>query len=156
MAVPCHGTNVEERGRGPGPKCVTTRTEVPPPPFCLGAGPPPFPISLPLSPFFCYVGEMCRHLSTRLNKHPIRDKASHIYKHLVASDKCRSLSSSSCFSILVLCSCPRLFLACPHGLDGFFRVLRCGSDCIQVNVRYRSPRYDRCVCCSRSADPHGG
>ena len=48
----------------------------------------------------CYVGETCRHFSTRVKEHLTRDKASHIYKHLAASDKCRSLSSPSCFSIL--------------------------------------------------------
>ena len=36
----------------------------------------------------CYVGETCRHVSTRVNEHVIRG-ASHIYKHLAGSDKCR-------------------------------------------------------------------
>ena len=35
-----------------------------------------------------------------MNKHLIRDRASHIYKHPAGSDKCRFLSSPSCFSIL--------------------------------------------------------
>ena len=48
----------------------------------------------------CYVGETCRHFSTRVNEHLTRDKASHIYKHLAAPDKCCSLYSPSCFSIL--------------------------------------------------------
>ena len=35
-------------------------------------------------------------VSTRVNEHLIRDRASHIYKHLADSAKCRSI----CFSIL--------------------------------------------------------
>ena len=52
----------------------------------------------------CYVGETWRQLSTRVNEHLTRDRASHIYKYLAGSDKCRLLSSPSCFSILTQAS----------------------------------------------------
>ena len=48
VIVHYHVTNVEERRRGPGPKCETERTGAPP--FCSGLGPPPFPITLLLCP----------------------------------------------------------------------------------------------------------
>ena len=50
VIVHYHVTNVEERRRGPGPKCETERTGAPP--FCSGLGPPPFPITLLLFPSF--------------------------------------------------------------------------------------------------------
>ena len=50
VIVHYHVTNVEERRRGPGPKCETERTGAPL--FCSGLGPPPFPITLLLFPSF--------------------------------------------------------------------------------------------------------
>ena len=48
----------------------------------------------------CYVGEIFRHISTRIREHLGRDRTSHIFHHLQNSDECRRLSSQSCFSIL--------------------------------------------------------
>lgn len=47
-----------------------------------------------------YVGETSRHLSVRINEHLQKDKSSHIYKHLNASQACKDLCSNDCFSIL--------------------------------------------------------
>jgi len=48
----------------------------------------------------CYVGETTRHFSTRVRAHLAVDKASHIFKHLQNSERCRSLCSIDCFHIL--------------------------------------------------------
>ena len=48
-----------------------------------------------------YVGETCRHFSTRVREHISRDKNSHIYKHLLSSSNCRKqLCSEDSFTIL--------------------------------------------------------
>ena len=48
-----------------------------------------------------YVGETCRHFSTRVREHISRDKSSHIYKHLLSSSSCRKkLISEDSFTIL--------------------------------------------------------
>ena len=48
----------------------------------------------------CYVGETSRHFSTRVREHLAVDRASHIFKHLQNSERCRSLCSIDCFHIL--------------------------------------------------------
>ena len=47
----------------------------------------------------CYVGETHRHFCTRVHEH-LRDKSSHIYKHLEQSEECREACSSECFKII--------------------------------------------------------
>ena len=47
-----------------------------------------------------YVGEMCRHISTRIHEHLFTDKNSHIYKHLQGSKACRGSCNDSCFKII--------------------------------------------------------
>ena len=49
----------------------------------------------------CYVGETTRHFSTRVREHLVSDKASHIFKHLQNSERCRPLCSVECFDICV-------------------------------------------------------
>ena len=46
-----------------------------------------------------YVGERTRHFSTRVRKHLVSDKASHIFKHRQNSERCRALCSVECFHI---------------------------------------------------------
>ena len=48
----------------------------------------------------CYVGETSRHICTRINEHLNMDKASHIFKHLQDSPRCRALCSSECFVVI--------------------------------------------------------
>ena len=48
----------------------------------------------------CYIGETGRHLSTRVREHLSSDKSSHIFKHLVSSERCRQSCSADCFEIL--------------------------------------------------------
>ena len=48
----------------------------------------------------CYVGETTRHLFTRVREHLAVDKASHIFKHLQNSERCRALCTIDCFHIL--------------------------------------------------------
>jgi Reverse transcriptase (RNA-dependent DNA polymerase) len=48
----------------------------------------------------CYIGESSRHLKTRIDEHLGKDKSSHIYKHLQASDDCKRQCSDLCFSVL--------------------------------------------------------
>ena len=48
----------------------------------------------------CYVGETTRHFSTRVREHLAVDKASHIFKHLQNSERCRALCTIDCFHIL--------------------------------------------------------
>ena len=42
----------------------------------------------------------CRHFSTRVREHLIRDKSLHIYKHLLSSNSCKQVSNENCFTIL--------------------------------------------------------
>ena len=48
----------------------------------------------------CYVGETSRHICTRINEHLNMDKASHIFKHLQDSPRCRAFCSSECFVVI--------------------------------------------------------
>ena len=48
----------------------------------------------------CYLGETCRHFSTRVREHLASDRASHIFKHLQDSEHCRALCSAACFHVL--------------------------------------------------------
>ena len=45
----------------------------------------------------CYVGETCRHFSTRVREHLVSDRASHIFKHLKGFAHCRALCSADNF-----------------------------------------------------------
>ena len=47
-----------------------------------------------------YIGETCRHLTTRIKEHLVSDKNSHILKHLQSSPDCKSKCTINCFSIL--------------------------------------------------------
>ena len=48
----------------------------------------------------CYVGETCRHFSTRVREHFFSDRASQIFKHLQDSAHCRALCSADSFHVL--------------------------------------------------------
>ena len=48
----------------------------------------------------CYIGETGRHFSTRIREHLSPDKSSHIFKHLLSSERCRQSCSTDCFEIL--------------------------------------------------------
>ena len=48
----------------------------------------------------CYVGETSQRLSTRVREHLVRDRTSHIFRHLNNSPQCRTLNSDECFSPL--------------------------------------------------------
>ena len=48
----------------------------------------------------CYIGETTRHICTRVFKHLVLDKVSHVYKLLQSSETCRDSSSAEYFSIL--------------------------------------------------------
>ena len=48
----------------------------------------------------CYVGFTTRHISTRINEHLSKDKASHIYKHLENNQVCRDQSSANDFTVI--------------------------------------------------------
>ena len=48
----------------------------------------------------CYVGETCRHFSTRVREHLVSDRASHIFRHLKDSPHCRTLCSTDNFHVL--------------------------------------------------------
>ena len=60
---------------------------------------------LPVS-FFCascnasYVGQTCRHLATRIDKHFGKDKKSPIFQHLMTSKDCLDICSKDYFSVL--------------------------------------------------------
>ena len=43
-----------------------------------------------------YVGERCRHISTRIREHFGTDKNSHILNHLQSSKRCKDTSNDSC------------------------------------------------------------
>ena len=47
-----------------------------------------------------YVGETCRHISTRIREHLFTDKNSHIFKHLKSSKTCSNSCNDSCFKII--------------------------------------------------------
>ena len=47
-----------------------------------------------------YVGETCRHFSTSVREHLVSDRASHIFKHLKDSARCRALCSADNFHVL--------------------------------------------------------
>ena len=48
----------------------------------------------------CYIGKTIRHFSTLLHKHMSSDRSFHIYKHLQASESCRTFCNLDCFKIL--------------------------------------------------------
>ena len=48
----------------------------------------------------CYVGETCRHFSTRVREHLVSDRASHIFKHLQDSAHSCALCSADNFHVL--------------------------------------------------------
>ena len=48
----------------------------------------------------CYVGATSRHFSTRVHEHLSSDRSSHVYKHLQASESCRTSCNLDCFKIL--------------------------------------------------------
>ena len=47
-----------------------------------------------------YIGETCRHFSTRIKEHTVSDKNSHIFKHLKQSVECNNKYTLNCFKIL--------------------------------------------------------
>ena len=47
-----------------------------------------------------YVGETCRHISTRVREHLCTDKNSHIYKHLQSYKTCEDSCDESCFKVI--------------------------------------------------------
>ena len=47
-----------------------------------------------------YVGETCRYFSTSVREHLVSDRASHIFKHLKDSARCRALCSADNFHVL--------------------------------------------------------
>ena len=48
----------------------------------------------------CYVGEIIRHFSTLVYEHMSSDRLFHVYKHLQASESCRTFCNLDCFKIL--------------------------------------------------------
>ena len=48
----------------------------------------------------CCIGETDRHLSTRVHESLSSDKSSHIFKHLLSSERWRQSCSADCFEIL--------------------------------------------------------
>ena len=48
----------------------------------------------------CYVGETTRHFNTRVKEHLETDRASHIFKYLETSPRCRSAYSRDNFAII--------------------------------------------------------
>ena len=48
----------------------------------------------------CYIGEVTRHLSTRIKEHLEKDKKSHTFKHLNENNNCKSQSIPDCFQII--------------------------------------------------------
>ena len=47
-----------------------------------------------------YVGETCRHISTRVREHLCTDKNSHVYKHLQNYKTCKDSCDESCFKVI--------------------------------------------------------
>ena len=62
-------------------------------------------LSKVVSKFVCdscntsYVGQTCRHLATRIDKHFGKNKKSHMYQHLMSSKDCLDKCSKDCFSV---------------------------------------------------------
>ena len=50
----------------------------------------------------CYIGKTRRHLATKIKKHLITDKKSHIMKHLLENKTCKSLCDEGCFQVIML------------------------------------------------------
>ena len=48
----------------------------------------------------CCIGEITRHLTTRIKEHLETDKMSHIFAHLVNNETCKALSTENCFEII--------------------------------------------------------
>ena len=44
-----------------------------------------------------YIDETTRHISSRISEHLSHDKNSHIYKHIIASTKCKALANADSF-----------------------------------------------------------
>ena len=49
----------------------------------------------------CYIGETCRHLSTRVREHLTRDRTANIFMHLQQSEECRKLCSKRFFQFWI-------------------------------------------------------
>ena len=47
----------------------------------------------------CYDGEIRRHFGTRVHEH-LRDRSSHIFRHLAQSKECQEACSNECFQII--------------------------------------------------------
>ena len=47
-----------------------------------------------------YVGETCRHISTRVREHLCTDKNSHIYKHLQSYKTFKDSCDESCIKVI--------------------------------------------------------
>ena len=47
-----------------------------------------------------YVGETCRHISTRVREYLCTDKNSHVYKHLHSYKTCKDSCDESCFKVI--------------------------------------------------------
>ena len=47
-----------------------------------------------------YVGETCRHISTRIREHLATDKNSHTFKHLQSSKPCKDACNDSYYEII--------------------------------------------------------
>ena len=47
-----------------------------------------------------YVGETTRHWLVRVKEHLLKDKSSHIYKHINNNDNCKSQSNETSFKII--------------------------------------------------------
>ena len=59
----------------------------------------------------CYIGEITRHLSTRIKEHLETDKKSHIFAYLVNNETFKSRSTENCSEIIDSASTPfRLML----------------------------------------------
>ena len=48
----------------------------------------------------CYIGETSRHYSTRVREHLKTDRASHIYKHLIAQKHVAQFAANTVFEII--------------------------------------------------------
>ena len=54
----------------------------------------------------CYIGETRRHLATKIKKHLVTEKKSHIMKHLLKNKICKNLSDESSFHVIDYTSTP--------------------------------------------------
>ena len=50
-----------------------------------------------------FVGQTCRHWTTRIDEHFGKDKKSNIYQHLMSSTECLEKCSKDCFSVFRYC-----------------------------------------------------